>query len=70
MERVALKTRKQKKLTGSSQYGITKGILCLTNLIAFCNKMTGYVDEERRVHVQYLDFSNVYDISQNIPVDK
>lgn len=67
MEWVFLKPRKQ-KVMGSSQHGFTKGILCLTN---FYGKMIGYVDKERGVHVQYPDFSNVFDVlSHNIPVDK
>lgn len=36
---------KDKKVTGNSQYGFTKGRLCLTNLIAF-SEMTDSVDEK------------------------
>lgn len=37
---------KDKKVTGSSQYGFTNGRLCLMNLIAFSEEMTDSVDRE------------------------
>jgi len=46
----------EKKVIRSSQHGFTKGKSCLTNLIAFCNDMTGWVDEGRAVDVVYPDF--------------
>jgi len=44
----------------------TKGKSCLTNLIAFCNGMTSWVDEGRALDVVYLDFSKAFNtVSHN-----
>jgi len=32
---------------------------CLTNLIVFCDEMTGTVDHRRAVDAVYLDFSKI-----------
>lgn len=62
MKQILLKTiskhMKAKKLMGTSQHRFMKWKLCLTNLIAFYE--TGLVDEERAMHVVYLDFGKVF----------
>ncbi|PKU45964.1 rna-directed dna polymerase from mobile element jockey- hypothetical protein [Limosa lapponica baueri] len=59
------------KAIRSSQHGFTKGKSCLTNLIAFYDGMTGWIDEGRAVDVVYLDFSKTFDsVSHSILTGK
>jgi len=69
--KVIIKQVEEKKVIRSSQHGFTKGKSCLTNLIAFYDGMTGWVDEGRAVDVVYLNFSKAFDtVSHNILLGK
>lgn len=52
---------KNKKVTGSSQHGFSKGRPFRTNLIAFSDELTGIVDKGRAVDDLYLDFGKAFD---------
>ena len=66
-----IKQVEEKKVIRSSQHGFTKGKSCLTNLIAFYNGMSVWIDDGRAVHVVYLDFSKAVDtVSHNILLGK
>ncbi|CAM4662709.1 unnamed protein product [Lepidochelys olivacea] len=66
-----LKHLEERKVIRNSQHGFTKGKSCLTNLIAFYDKITGSVDEGKAVDVLFLDFSKAFDtVSHNILASK
>lgn len=44
---------------------------CLSNLINFCDEMTGLVDEGREVNIVYLDLSKDFNtVSHKFLIDK
>ena len=51
---------KYNELIRDSQHGFRKGRSCLTNLLVFLDKVTGYIDEGY-VDVIYLDFAKAFD---------
>lgn len=62
---------KNRMVTGSSQHGFMKGKSCLTNVIAFCDKMTDLMDEGRVVGIFNLSFCDVFDtVLYNILIRK
>ncbi|PKU40772.1 rna-directed dna polymerase from mobile element jockey- hypothetical protein [Limosa lapponica baueri] len=64
MERLVLdvisKHLKEQEVIGSGQPGFTKSKSRLTNLIAFYDVITGWLDEGRAADVIYLDFSKAF----------
>ncbi|CAM4640080.1 unnamed protein product [Lepidochelys kempii] len=66
-----LKHLEERKVIRNSQHGFTKGKSCLTNLIAFYDKITGAVDEGKAVDMLFLEFSKAFDtVSHNILASK
>lgn len=64
------KQLKGKKII-SSQHGPTKGKLCPTNLVDFCDVITIWIDEGRTVDVVHFDFSKAFvAVSHNILIGK
>ena len=65
MEKLILGTAsrhiKDKRVIRGSQHGFTKGKSCLTNLIAFYEEVTRWIDDGKAVDVVYLDFSRAFD---------
>ncbi|CAM5142135.1 unnamed protein product [Natator depressus] len=66
-----LKHLEERKVIRNIQHGFTKGKSCLTNLIAFYDKITGSVDEGKAVDMLFLDFSKAFDtVSHSILASK
>ncbi|GAB0197889.1 mitochondrial enolase superfamily member 1 [Grus japonensis] len=55
----------EEKVIRNGQHGFTRGKSCLTNLIAFYDGMTGWVDEGTAVDVVYLDFSKAFETTES-----
>ncbi|KAK4812899.1 hypothetical protein QYF61_027293 [Mycteria americana] len=73
MERILLGaiTSQMKHVIGKSQHGFPKAKSCLTNLIAFYNKVTCSVDVRQVVDIVYLDFSKAFNaVSHSLLLEK
>ena len=67
---VSPSTWKKRWLSGGSQCGFAKRRLPLTNLVAFCDVMTSWVDDGRVVDVVYFYLKAFDTVSHNVLVGK
>ncbi|CAM4532571.1 unnamed protein product [Caretta caretta] len=66
-----LKHLENRKVIRNSQHGFTKNKSCLTNVIAFYDKISGSIDEGKAVDVLFLDFRKAFDtVSHSILASK
>lgn len=56
------KHRKDREVIREGRHYFTKGKLCLTNLVVFCDEVTS-VDKRKAVDIIHLDFCKAFDVA-------